>query len=329
MRHPPLISLLLMSRAALGQVGTATLSGTVTDSTGAVIPGASVLLESALQQFSRSATADSRGEYILPALPPGEYKLTLRANGFAEDTRTGVTLYSGQASTLNYHAAGGRLDAAGSGVRSSAAVANDHGHAPFFVDARYHFFIDQPGAGWRGDAGRAGAGCVLDMGYHLVDIIVWYFDLPDRIHCSLSAVAEPNRRYDAEDTATVQFSYHSGLHGMLALSRYYVPTTEMVTVIGPQGQLMLDPARSTATVLVKGRPAHVLQLPSPPGPSSLIDHSCGVLAGTERNIGSPEEHLQHMAFNDACYRRVEQSAHFWGAALVGGKVEAHEGRARH
>jgi predicted dehydrogenase len=92
---------------------------------------------------------------------------------------------------------------------------------PFFVDARYHFFIAQSGAGWRGDASRAGGGCVLDMGYHLIDIIVWYFGLPDRICCNLSTNAEPDRIYDAEDTATIQFSYHSGLHGLLTLSRFY------------------------------------------------------------------------------------------------------------
>src|SRR5215472_16446777 len=102
MGHARLISfLLIMSPAALGQVGTATLSGTVTDSTGAVIPRVEVLLESNLQQFSRRATTDLRGEYILPALPPGEYKLILRANGFTEEPRTGVALDSGQASTLN------------------------------------------------------------------------------------------------------------------------------------------------------------------------------------------------------------------------------------
>ena len=41
------------------------------------------------------------GEYVLPALPPGEYKLQVESSGFLPETRTGVILSSGQASTLN------------------------------------------------------------------------------------------------------------------------------------------------------------------------------------------------------------------------------------
>ena len=102
MRYPWLIAFFLMvSSAALGQVGTATLSGTVTDSSGAVITGGVVLLESTLQQFSRETLTDSKGEYVIPAIPPGHYKLVIGAKGFADETRTDIQLDSGQASTLN------------------------------------------------------------------------------------------------------------------------------------------------------------------------------------------------------------------------------------
>jgi predicted dehydrogenase len=47
---------------------------------------------------------------------------------------------------------------------------------------------------------RAG-GCIIGMGYHLIDMIFWYFGQPDRILTDISASARPNRDYDAEDTA--------------------------------------------------------------------------------------------------------------------------------
>jgi len=90
-----------LCQLVLGQVGTATLSGTISDPSGAVIPGAQLSLKSTSQQFSRQAVSDSRGEYNIPAIPPGNYQLTVGAKGFTEATRTDVSLDSGQSSTLN------------------------------------------------------------------------------------------------------------------------------------------------------------------------------------------------------------------------------------
>jgi hypothetical protein len=95
------LSVLFALTAALGQVGTATISGTVTDSSGAVIEGATVILENTQQQFTREALTDSRGEYLIQAIPPGNYRLLVRAKGFSEESRTDILLSSGQASTLN------------------------------------------------------------------------------------------------------------------------------------------------------------------------------------------------------------------------------------
>jgi predicted dehydrogenase len=52
---------------------------------------------------------------------------------------------------------------------------------PFFVDAQYILAVDDPAAGWRGRSDLAGGGCLVDMGYHVIDLLLWYFGLPDRI----------------------------------------------------------------------------------------------------------------------------------------------------
>src|SRR5262249_11172996 len=83
-----------------GQVGTASLAGLVTDPTGASVVNATVTLESITQKYSRSTVTGAAGEYKIPALPPGEYKLVIQASGFQTATETGVSLSSGQASTL-------------------------------------------------------------------------------------------------------------------------------------------------------------------------------------------------------------------------------------
>jgi hypothetical protein len=69
---------------ALAQIGqTATLTGTVTDTTGAVVPGATVTVTGeSLIGGSRTATTDANGTYRFPALPPGRYKLTVEMPSF-------------------------------------------------------------------------------------------------------------------------------------------------------------------------------------------------------------------------------------------------------
>lgn len=103
------ITLALATTAAVAQMGTASLGGLVTDPSGSTIPNATVSLESVYQKYVRSTTTNNGGEYKLPALPPGEYKLTISKAGFTGKTETGISLTSGQASTLDV-----RLTVAGS-----------------------------------------------------------------------------------------------------------------------------------------------------------------------------------------------------------------------
>src|SRR5579864_4434624 len=67
------------------QVGTATLSGTVTDPSGGIVPKARVLVESVERKFSRESVTDSTGTYVFSALPPGLYQLDVIAPSFRQE----------------------------------------------------------------------------------------------------------------------------------------------------------------------------------------------------------------------------------------------------
>ncbi len=84
-----------------GQVGTAQLKGVVADASGGVIPNAAITLDSATQKFTRETITDSNGEYLILAIPPGDFNLTVKASGFRAEKRTNISLSSGQASTLS------------------------------------------------------------------------------------------------------------------------------------------------------------------------------------------------------------------------------------
>src|SRR5690348_9128390 len=92
---------LCFAPALYSQVGTASLTGTVTDASGAVVPDAAITLRSVNQSFTRSAKTGSDGQYVIPTLPPDSYQLTVTARGFTEQKTQPFALSSGQAGSLN------------------------------------------------------------------------------------------------------------------------------------------------------------------------------------------------------------------------------------
>jgi hypothetical protein len=83
------------------QVGTASLNGAVSDSSGGAIPGATVSLDSMTRKLSRQAATSDVGTYVFTSLEPDTYQLVVTAKGFTTQTIQNVVLASGQGSTLN------------------------------------------------------------------------------------------------------------------------------------------------------------------------------------------------------------------------------------
>lgn len=80
---------------------TATLSGTVTDPTGAIIPNAVVTLTSKETGTTRSFTSDGAGRYIFAQLLPSTYSLQVTAKGFQTYQQTGILLNAAQSAMQN------------------------------------------------------------------------------------------------------------------------------------------------------------------------------------------------------------------------------------
>ena len=86
---------------ALAQTGSATISGTVSDSSGGKIPNAKVNAQSLETDASRSTTTSSAGVYSLTALRVGHYRVTIDAAGFQEFLVEDTQLQVGQNLTLD------------------------------------------------------------------------------------------------------------------------------------------------------------------------------------------------------------------------------------
>src|SRR5271167_1274809 len=69
--------------ASAQTTGSSSMSGVVTDPTGAVVPGATVQIHNPVSQFTRSTTTDSAGRFSFPNVPFNPYHLSVSATGFA------------------------------------------------------------------------------------------------------------------------------------------------------------------------------------------------------------------------------------------------------
>src|SRR5215471_14171059 len=94
--------LMLFSNSAFAQavIAVAQLNGTVRDTTGSVVAGATVSLRNVDTNRTYMSTSDSSGYYIIPNLPPGSYELNVSYTGF-EPYAQSIRLTVGQTATLD------------------------------------------------------------------------------------------------------------------------------------------------------------------------------------------------------------------------------------
>jgi hypothetical protein len=97
-----LASLLAAAGTAYSQSATGTISGTVTDSSGAVLPGAQVVILNEETGISRTLTTNEAGRYVAPALGLGAYRVTASIAGFQTSVRTGIVLTVGREAPVNF-----------------------------------------------------------------------------------------------------------------------------------------------------------------------------------------------------------------------------------
>ncbi len=85
--------------AAQGYFGT--VSGELTDPSGAVVAGAKVVLTDQAKGFVYNATSDSAGRYLFATIPPGSYTVTVNVPGFQTEERTGIKVSVSENATAN------------------------------------------------------------------------------------------------------------------------------------------------------------------------------------------------------------------------------------
>src|SRR5947208_15192475 len=98
-----LASVLLVAIASLAsaQITTATISGTIKDETGGVLPGVDVVITYLDTGLNRGTVSDSKGYFAVPGLTPGRYEARAALQGFATGVQSGIVIAVAKQAALN------------------------------------------------------------------------------------------------------------------------------------------------------------------------------------------------------------------------------------
>src|SRR5688572_19715564 len=114
--------LCLAAAPAAAQGSTGTILGVVTDASGAAVPGALVTATNLDTQFTRSVPTDGSGQYLLPLMPTGKYKVDVALDGFKNFSQTGIVLEVGRNARIDAKIEAGNVSEVVSVVASAPLV---------------------------------------------------------------------------------------------------------------------------------------------------------------------------------------------------------------
>ncbi|MBI3278681.1 MAG: TonB-dependent receptor [Acidobacteria bacterium] len=100
-KHSLVVMFCFAASLAFGQSDQARIGGTVTDSAGAIVPGAAVVVKNEKTGSERSASANAEGHYLVTNLPPAQYTVAGKAPGLGPTTVSRITLTAGQERAVN------------------------------------------------------------------------------------------------------------------------------------------------------------------------------------------------------------------------------------
>ncbi|MFJ4853047.1 Gfo/Idh/MocA family protein [Streptomyces sp. NPDC088730] len=117
---------------------------------------------------------------------------------------------------------------------------------PYWFSYDYHLNLAHPTTGWRALREQAMGGVLLDMGYHLIDVLCGMFPEPPRVHAAFVHQYQEMRDRRLEDLVSLMCGYAStGLTGSLRISRHSHEKTEHLCVLGTEGALNVDAGVAT------------------------------------------------------------------------------------
>lgn len=167
-----------------------------------------------------------------------------------------------------------------------------------FVQANYLIASHSRYGSWRGMRSTAGGGTLLDMGYHLIDLLIWHFGLPQKVGCTTSA---PSAEAEVEDVTALWADYsNDNFLCSCLISDSAQKKSEYIEITGANGIIKIE--KELLTVQNTRTSAHdAYSFKKRDCALAQLENFLAIVAGDAVNSFSPDEHLNHLAFIDAAY----------------------------
>ena len=184
-----------------------------------------------------------------------------------------------------------------------------------YLEARGALGFAFPWEGWRADKEISGGGVMHDWGYHLTDILLWNFGLPESVAALFTNKSRQDSTYDVEDTASVLLKYKDKI-GSIFISRT-LPKSEHYRVVG--FEKVAEYENGIVRVKdIKGNmlEEHNLSVPKTDFVKGELEYFCDVLDGNKKLEQDATYHLQHIAVIEAAYLSEKEKRFVSPTALL-------------
>jgi len=110
---------------------------------------------------------------------------------------------------------------------------------PYMYSARHFMANGNLYDGWRSTVQTAGGGVMIDLGYHLLDVILRYFGEVTQANLHWTNLAKTNYSYEVEDAAILHNWHPIGVQGVLQLAALSGPKEESIEIRGTEGRMVV------------------------------------------------------------------------------------------
>ncbi len=111
--------------------------------------------------------------------------------------------------------------------------------SPYLYSARHFIPHGNIYEGWRSNSEAAGGGVLMDMGYHLLEVILRYFGDVTQANLHWTNTARPDYSYEVEDTAIIHNWHPIGVQGVFQMAALSGPKEESIEIRGVKGRLVV------------------------------------------------------------------------------------------
>lgn len=118
---------------------------------------------------------------------------------------------------------------------------------PYRFQYEYTLSVPEETKGWRGRFEYSQGGVVLDMGYHMFDVLIRFFGAPDALYGNLCYCYPSTREAYLEDSATLIYEVyqpHLNLVGTININRHGARKMEELKIFGEKGEMSITPQRA-------------------------------------------------------------------------------------